>query len=74
MWADVGLSIDIKGGDCGLSIAKIMAEIMDEIKRKLPNSNCYSIVELSTSWEKEHVELGNFILFPIWFRDCLVYK
>ena len=33
---------------------------------------CYSIVELETSWEKEtciHVELGNFIFFPI-----IVYK
>ena len=29
---------------------------------------CYSIVELKTSWEKEtciHVELENFIVFPI---------
>ena len=29
---------------------------------------CFSIVELETSWEKEtciHVELGNFIVFPI---------
>ena len=35
---------------------------------------CYSIVELETSWEKEtciHVELGNFIFFPIWFRIVL---
>ena len=34
----------------------------------------YSIVELETSWEKEtciHVELENFILFPIWFRIVL---
>ena len=36
--------------------------------------NCYSIVELETSREKEtciHVELGNFIFFPIWFRIVL---
>ena len=36
--------------------------------------HCYSIVELETSWEKEtgiHVELGNFIFFPIWFRIVL---
>ena len=29
---------------------------------------CYSIVEFETSWNKEtciHVELGNFIFFPI---------
>ena len=35
---------------------------------------CYSIVEFETSWEKEtciHVELGNFIFFPIWFRIVL---
>ena len=35
---------------------------------------CYRIVELETSWEKEtciRVELGNFILFPIWFRIVL---
>ena len=35
---------------------------------------CYSIVELETSWKKEtciHVELGNFILFPIWFGIVL---
>ena len=35
---------------------------------------CYSIVELETRWEKEtctHVELGNFIFFPIWFRIVL---
>ena len=35
---------------------------------------CYSIVELETSWKKEtciHVELGNFILFPFWFRIVL---
>ena len=35
---------------------------------------CYNIVELETSWEKEtciHVELGNFIFFPIWFRIVL---
>ena len=34
---------------------------------------CYSIVELETSWEKEtciHVELRNFI-FLIWFRIVL---
>ena len=34
----------------------------------------YSIVELETSWKKEtciHVELGNFIFFPIWFRIVL---
>ena len=38
------------------------------------NENCYSIVELKTSWGKEtciHVELGNFIFFPIWFRIVL---
>ena len=32
---------------------------------------CYSIVELETSWEKKtyiHVELENFVFFPIWFR------
>ena len=32
------------------------------------SNNCYSIVELETSWEKEtciHVELENFIVFPI---------
>ena len=36
MWADYGLSIDIKGRDCGLnvlSIANIMVEIKGEIKR-----------------------------------------
>ena len=35
---------------------------------------CYSFVELETTWEKEtciHVELGNFIFFPIWFRIVL---
>ena len=35
---------------------------------------CYSIVELKTSWKKEsciHVELGNFIFFPIWFEIVL---
>ena len=35
---------------------------------------CYSIVELETRWEKEtctHVELGNFIFFPIWFSIVL---
>ena len=35
---------------------------------------CYSIVELETSWKKEtyiHVELGNFIFFPIWFGIVL---
>ena len=35
---------------------------------------CYSIVELKSSWEKKtciHVELGNFIFFPIWFRIVL---
>ena len=35
---------------------------------------CYSIVELSTSREKEtciHVELGNFIFFPILFSIVL---
>ena len=35
---------------------------------------CYSIVELETSWEKEiciYVELGNFIFFPIWFEIVL---
>ena len=35
---------------------------------------CYSIVESETSWEKEtciHIELRNFILFPIWFRIVL---
>ena len=35
---------------------------------------CYSIVELETSLEKEtsiHVELGNFMFFPIWFRIVL---
>ena len=35
---------------------------------------CYSIVELETSWEQEtciHVELGNFIFFPIWFGIVL---
>ena len=36
---------------------------------------CYSIVELETSLEKEtsciHVELGNFIFFPIWFGIVL---
>ena len=35
---------------------------------------CYSIVELETSWEKEtciHVELGNLMIFPIWFRIVL---
>ena len=34
----------------------------------------YSIVELETSWEREtgiHVELGNFIFFPIWFGTVL---
>ena len=34
---------------------------------------CYSIVELEISWEKEtciHVEFG-IILFPIWFRTVL---
>ena len=41
VWVDCGLAIDIKSRDggqivwtgCGLSIAKIMTEIMDEIKR-----------------------------------------
>ena len=36
--------------------------------------NCYSIVELETSWKKEtciHVELGNFIFFPFWFGIVL---
>ena len=35
---------------------------------------CYSIVELETSWENEiciYVELGNFIFFPIWFEIVL---
>ena len=35
---------------------------------------CYSIVELETSWEKEtciHVELGTFIFFPLWFKIVL---
>ena len=35
---------------------------------------CYSIVELETSWEMEtciHVELGNFIFIPFWFRIVL---
>ena len=35
---------------------------------------CYSIVELESSWEKEtciHVGVGNFIFFPIWFRIVL---
>ena len=35
---------------------------------------CYSIVELETSRNKEtciHVELENFILFPIWFGIVL---
>ena len=35
---------------------------------------CYSIVELVISWEKEtciHVELGNFIFIPIWLRIIL---
>ena len=35
---------------------------------------CYSIVELETSWENEIcilVELGNFIFFPILFRIVL---
>ena len=35
---------------------------------------CHSIVELETCWEKEtciHVELGNFIFFPIWFMIVL---
>ena len=35
---------------------------------------CYSIVELETSWEKEiciYVELGNFIFFPILFGIVL---
>ena len=35
---------------------------------------CYSIVELQISWEKEiciHVELGNFIFFLIWFGVVL---
>ena len=39
-----------------------------------PEDPCYGIVELETSWEKEtriHVELGNFIFFPIWFRIVL---
>ena len=35
---------------------------------------CYSIVELETSWKKEtctHLELGNFVFFPIWFEIVL---
>ena len=35
---------------------------------------CYSIVALETSWNKEtciHLELGNFIFFPIWFGIVL---
>ena len=35
---------------------------------------CYNIVELETSWKKEtcdHVVLGNFISFPIWFGIVL---
>ena len=38
---------------------------------------CYSIIELETSWEKEtciHVELenvGTFIFFSIWFKIVL---
>ena len=35
---------------------------------------CYSIVELETSWENEtciHVELGNFIFFSNWFKIVL---
>ena len=35
-----------------------------------PNVQCYSIVELETSWKNEsciHVELGNFIFFLVWF-------
>ena len=34
----------------------------------------YSIVELETNWENEtciHVELGNFLFFPIWFEIVL---
>ena len=35
---------------------------------------CYRIVELETNWKKEtctHVELGNYIFFPIWFEIVL---
>ena len=34
----------------------------------------YGIVELETSWKNEtciHVELGNFIFFPIWLTIVL---
>ena len=37
-------------------------------------SECYSIVELETSWKKEtciHVKLGNFVFFPILFGIVL---
>ena len=37
---------------------------------RAPLEKCYSIVELETSWNKEtciHIELGNFVFFPIWF-------
>ena len=43
-------------------------------QKQVRKGNCFSIVELETSWEKErciHVELGNFIFFPIWFRIVL---
>ena len=46
----------------------------DIIIKLLSHVECYSIVELETSWEKEtciHVELGNFIFFAIWFRIVL---
>ena len=38
---------------------------------------CYSIVELETSWKKEiciYIELGNFIFFPILFGIVLYIK
>ena len=44
------------------------------IKEKVGGCICYSIVELETRWKKEtciHVELGNFISFPIWFEIVL---
>ena len=55
---------------CKLDIEKVY----DHINWNFLLRVCYSIVELETSWEKEtciHLELGNFIFFPIWFRIVL---
>ena len=44
------------------------------ILQKSELKQCYSVVELKTSWKNEtciHVKLGNFIFFPIWFGIVL---